>query len=194
MEDDADGDDARKSHAPITPVSLQSMHKATDVADDEDDFEMEDAPARPAARKPAPKTSKASAAGKLVSKKSNPKSKSKRNVSPPASEHEADDSSLSELEEASESDEATPDSDSDVVMTDKAFENRSSPQVVLTPPSKAVSQRSTRGIRKGRKATPLKSQYFANSDGDEDDDDGEESSEAEVVKPRATTKRTRGSA
>ncbi|KAK4548223.1 hypothetical protein LTR36_010093 [Oleoguttula mirabilis] len=171
---DEDADGAKKSGndlAPITPVSLQSMHKAADGADDKDDVEMADAPMKSVARK--------TTSNRAPEPKAN---KPKRKAQAPPSEDEADESSLSELDDASEEARASSNSDSDVFLVEKALEKRSSPQVVVTPPSRR---------RGGKKATPLKSQYFANSDSEQDDEDGDQSTEAEVVKPRKTTARTR---
>lgn len=191
-DEDEPAKQSRTNHAPITPVSLQSMHKATDGVTEDDDTEMQDAPAeQPAARRSATKASKV-------------KAKPTRKAVPPLSEDEAEDSSLSELNDASEQHEdLVSDSESDVSPANKS-NKRTSPQVVVTPRAAGrgrkaapASTRSTRGKRNiGKKATPLKSQYFADSDDEsaEGGGDGEtedEQSEAEIVKPSRTTARTR---
>ncbi|KAK5117874.1 hypothetical protein LTR85_008648 [Meristemomyces frigidus] len=181
MEDDVD-DASRsgKGYAPITPVSLQSMHKATDGADDEHD-EAEEAESHDVSTKPA-------AAPKPVTKAKAAKSKAKpkRKAQIPPNDDEADESSLSELDEASKQDDAASESDSVLALEENTIRKRASPQVVITPPGKASAE-AKRVTRK--KATPLKSQYFAQSD-----EEGDQYTEAEVVKPRKTTKRTRAGA
>jgi xeroderma pigmentosum group C-complementing protein len=161
-----------KGYAPITPVSLQSLHKAKDDADaangsDSDVFEV--------ARKPA-------APGKRNARK-----QPKRTVD------DDDESSLSEPpsdndkeEEANENES----SDSEEVIAPTRKRNLS-PQVVVSPRSKSTRRTSTRVQSKAgkKKATPLRSQYFTSS---EDRHDGEErSAEAEVVQPRRMIAKTR---
>ncbi|KAK5133787.1 hypothetical protein LTR08_007216 [Meristemomyces frigidus] len=215
VESDADDTDhALKKYAPVTPVSLQSMHKAADVVDDEDDedVEMEDVAPKVDTRKPTlrvsrgktnpkPKpTTKAattkskrksvappshdeddvemydaparSTARKPATKTSNPKP-TRKAVTPPSENKEADDSSLSELDDVYEED-----SSSGAVHKAPTKNQVASPRVVVT-----------RGVKK---STPLKSQYFVNSsESEEEERGGEEESEAEVVSSRRTTARTR---
>ena len=188
-----DAEKPPNNHAPITPVSLQSMHQAVNSGCDEEDedIEMEDADPtkRAVKRKPATK-----AAFKT-------KAKPKRKAQPPPreseDEDEAEESPLSELSEASEQDEApgveSEQSEPDAVSTPpRRSAKRPSPKVMVTPRKAAsAAGRSTRSGRVG-KQVPVRSPYFATSDAS--NDEAAEDSEAEVVKPRMTTKRTRGKA
>lgn len=165
-----DAEDATAPKAPITPVSLQMLHKATDGAmdddesndDDDDDDEEDDEDIKPPPRRPTKQAKKAPAA--KPKRQSLPKRKSVA-PSPSASEIEE---SMSDLSDVS----------SDMGGFDGMPQRRaSSPQVVITP----------------RKATPVKSPYFSSQAKDEDEDEDEES-DIEVVKPRETTARTRRAA
>ena len=192
--DEASGKKISSHHAPITPISLQSLHKGGDPsAEDESEDDDEEDEVKPPVRKQSkakssvngkakakPKAASISAK-KITKKQPVPKSKrSKPAPSPPSD----DESPLSELSEA--------DSDSDDVKptpAPKLRRQRSSPQVVVTPGSR--SKRPARGAKK----TPVRSRYFehhgGNDGGDDDDPEDEESESEEIVRPRATTSRTR---
>lgn len=167
-------------HAPVTPVSLQSMHQppgqfsdGEDEQDDEDEEQEEPKP--PVQRKRAfvPKAPKTKPAAKPKTK---PRGKSKKPTPKPSS-NDASESPLSELEDEPSEEESR-------------SEKAPSPKVIVTPQnSKTVPTRRTRSVRSAAKSTPKRSQYFASADDDDDDDD--ESSEEEVVKPTRTTARTR---
>jgi xeroderma pigmentosum group C-complementing protein len=176
-----------KTSAPVTPRSLQSLHRApsNDSGLNELSEETEDAP-KPAKRSQKPPTKKVvakpPAKRKTAAKAMNRKS-SKRSV---ASENEDDASAL--LESTSE-----PASDFDETVSMVKSRKMSSPKVVIsksTPNGPAGKK-----PRGAKKATPLKSQYFsAEENTDQQQDDEEEESEsdvAEVVQPRRTTARTR---
>ncbi|KAL1586233.1 hypothetical protein WHR41_05393 [Cladosporium halotolerans] len=160
-----DADDSAASKAPITPVSLQTLHKATDGAMDDVEYEED---AAPPSRKPAKKASKAQ-----------PKqARHKQPVIPSPSDSEDEkEESMSDLSDIS----------SDIGGVEDPNERRAaSPQVVITP-RKSQSRASTRT----RKAAPVRSPYFSSQ---VQDDGDEESSGSEVVKPRRTTTRTRRAA
>lgn len=166
-------------HSAVKPTSLQAMHN---VANEDD---MSDAGSEPVERpKPTPQ--------KVTARKSKPKptpksrGRPKRKMATPS----ASDPSL-----ASEAEDSLCDL-SDVSSDIGAGRPRtSSPQVVITPRKVTPASKA----RAKRKTTPLKSPYFSSQgvdEGDEenpsgDDDDEDEETEAEVVKPRGTTARTR---
>ncbi|TKA77100.1 hypothetical protein B0A55_03585 [Friedmanniomyces simplex] len=174
-------DDAKekppKNHVPVTPVSLQFLHKTGDeVKDNPEDVEMSDgdaaAPALPpaAARRPG---SKAKARSKPVSRVT--------------SDSESSHSDLDD--ESAVSSDVDPDSDLDIkpVLKKSKKSKKSkpgSPRVIVSTPANG------RKPRAAKRSTPLKSQYFATSDAGESDEDEGESTEAEVVQPRRTTART----
>lgn len=183
--------------APITPISLQSLHKGNDGATSGGDDDQNDSlqnevdtkrnPESGGKRKVSAKAkAKAKPAGKGREKTvkkapAPPRSRNaKRSAPSPGSD---DDSSLSDL----------PSSDDEGVENAPALRRqRSSPQVVVTPASQ------TKRPARGAKRTPVKSQYFeqdseANAtDSESGNEDGEsDQSEVEVVRPRATTARTR---
>ncbi|KAK3651946.1 hypothetical protein LTR22_011876 [Elasticomyces elasticus] len=183
LDDDDDGgvlieehrEDKKKSwatsYAPITPVSLQTMDGADDEVEDVGMGGFEVAvPTLPVV-------------GKVGS---TAKSKSKRKSTPTVIDEP--ESELSEVEDEASShedlasDDSESDSDVQPVRKQSKVNKPTSPRVVLSP------------VKTGRKpgaakrSTPLKSQYFANSDAEANDS---ESSEAEVVQPRRTTTRTK---
>jgi xeroderma pigmentosum group C-complementing protein len=181
-----DVDDSTLSKTPAKPVSLQTLHNATnDGTDDEEVVEDEDEETevvKPTPRRRTKPTKKPPVAPK-AKRQSLPKRKPVVQ-SPPASEDEAE-ASLSDLSDVS--------SDLGNVNERRA----SSPRVVITPhEAKAPTQR---GKRSTRKATPVKSPYFSSQANDDDDEEEQEDvedeeSDYEVVKPRKTTARTRRAA
>lgn len=187
--------------APVTPISLQSLHKDGDSGttrsdQTEDEDELEDMPVRPGSGKKKAKpsvptvntakqrgTAKESSNGrKGIAKKAapaKPSARSKRTAAKSPSEDE--ESSLSDLSEPEADDE-------EITPAQPLRRQRSSPHVVIKPGSQA--KRPVRGAKK----TPLKSQYFEHAGGDDDGKDNAEQdgeSEEEIVRPRATTARTR---
>lgn len=159
-----DADDSAALKAPITPVSLQTLHKATDGAIDDVDYEED---AEPPSRKPARKATKAQ-----------PKqARRKQPVIPSPSDSEDEkEEPMSDLSDIS----------SDIGGVEDPNERRAaSPKVVITP------RKSGRAPTRARKAAPVRSPYFSSQ---VQDDGDEESSDSEVVKPRRTTTRTRRAA
>lgn len=205
--DEATNEKASAGHrAPITPVSLQSLHKGdadATSADDDDESNEDDDVVKPNSKKRTAKptiNAKGSVKGKRQSAingrhkqttKATPAKVSKKTKRPAASPEPVDDSSLSDLSSADDNESA------DVTVTPASAlrRQRSSPQVVVTPGSRGRGGQIVRATRK----TPVRSQYFEHESSGEEDEDGddveadghESESEEEVVKPRATTKRTR---
>ena len=199
VEDDNAEDIARvpsENHTPITPVSLQSLHKTMDgTADSEPEEELEGPQSTKVTRKSSapfdrkPRQGKANGALKTANGR-----RSKSKTFAVECEDEVEESPLSDLSSesahASNSEEES-DEDSDSVSTPplpttvkKSNDMRSSPQVVVTPISSARGQAGSR--RAVKKRTPVKSQYFNHSD------DEDEETDTEVVQPRKTTARTKG--
>ncbi|KAM0718762.1 hypothetical protein Q7P37_005833 [Cladosporium fusiforme] len=174
-----DLEDSSASKAPITPVSLQMLHKSNDgTMDGDDDEEDEDEDdEEPPSRRPSKPTPKS----KPIPKRQTGPKRKQRAPSPPTTTAEEEEESISDLSDVS--------SDiGDFVGSPKR--KASSPEVVITP-RRANSQVAT-GRRSARKAAPVKSPYFSSQAVDDEDDDDEEDDE-EVVKPRRTTARTRSS-
>ncbi|KAH0340575.1 Rad4-domain-containing protein, partial [Aureobasidium melanogenum] len=196
-----DDDDAEEEKKPVTsshfaPMSLSAASRqiqssdAEPVKDEEESEEEMDAEEVPPQR-PNPRTSTATAKSKAKPKAA-PRAKTKAAPKPPPKrparkskavlseseeedenedDEEAHSSSLSDLTDASE--DSAP---------SKPFKRRtSSPRVIISP-------RKKNGIKK-----EIKSPYFSHTedDGGEEMEEDEESEE-EVVKPRQTTRRTRG--
>ncbi|KAK6437600.1 hypothetical protein LTR95_006198 [Oleoguttula sp. CCFEE 5521] len=171
------------SYAPVTPVSLQSLHKTTDGVSDESEESGEDGetalPAKVRA-KPAKPTKVIRKAPQKSTTKSKPKPRAKKSVALPLSDE--DPASLSDL------------SDLSSAVTATSLKPASSPKVVITPLKGKVKTPMVR-IR----STPLKSLYFSSQSEVDEDESGQEheedgETEEEIVKPRATTARTRGRA
>jgi xeroderma pigmentosum group C-complementing protein len=172
-----DVDDSTLSKTPAKPVSLQTLHNATNDGEGNEDV-------KPLPRRRTQPTKKPPVAPK-AKRQSLPKRKPVVQ-SPSASEDEA---SLSDLSDVSSD------------LGDINERRASSPRVVITPhKTKAPTPR---GKRNTRKAMPMKSPYFSSQANDDDDDDDEdeegeveedEESDYEVVKPRKTTARTRRAA
>lgn len=166
-----------KNHAPITPVSLQSMHKATDDTEDEEEPQKNTVERQ----RPAVTKDRMKPAVKPTSQaRSRPPTKPRRKAVA------SDDEEESALSDLSSEEDVIGDSDFDDGETraTNPRANVSSPRVVLTPQSSSAAR--------GKKVTPRKSQYFHRGDTTEEvDDEGDDETEAEVVKPRRTTKRTR---
>ena len=180
-----------KNHAPITPVSLQSIHKATNgAADDDGESSEASKPTQPTKRKRNQRSSRKASTGRT----------SKRKAPTPSEESE---SSLSDLSNSPAADSGEPmeDSESDPAPTPprKKRAKRTSPQVVISPQKKATPQSGAkRSTRAAKKATPVRSPYFVQGD-EEDvdvdvdvDEDEDEDEDDEVVKVRRTTARTKG--
>jgi xeroderma pigmentosum group C-complementing protein len=182
-----DVDDSTLSKTPAKPVSLQTLHNATNDGTDDEEVEEdgndEEEDVKPPPRRRTKPTKEPPVAAK-AKRQSLPKRKPVVQ-SPSASEDEA---SLSDLSDVS----------SDLGNTNGASERRaSSPRVVITP-HKAKAP-APRGKRSTRKATPVKSPYFSSQANDDDDEEEQEDvedeeSDYEVVKPRQTTARTRKAA
>ncbi|KAF2161993.1 hypothetical protein M409DRAFT_27718 [Zasmidium cellare ATCC 36951] len=156
-------------HAPVTPISLQSLHHP--VGRGEDEFDGGDDENDEPDELRAPSVN-AKVEGARSNKNSPKRSKSKAKAKVTS---DSDESPLSDPE----------DEDERVIVSRK----RTSPKVIITPQAKAKSSARARPSRSAaKKATPVRSQYFFAADDDEDD---EQSSEQEVVKPKRTTARTR---
>lgn len=207
LEEDAEDKPASKIHdaaaqsAPITPMSLQSLHrkaaKTDDASDPEDSAvsepEPDVQPSRPqqrATRKkslaaPQPRQTNKAAASKPARPKQPARRRSKKQAAPSSEEETASDpssesSELSDLSSAAEGE-------------DEAPQVRSSPQIVVTPRVRKDWLGVATETRKRRKVTPVRSPYFTHTEEEEDgEEDVESESEEEVVKPRGTTARTRG--
>ena len=187
-----------KGHAPITPVSLQSMHKGTDVTNDESALSSADSDDDVAGtdstkiRRPERTTKPANRKSAKLATTSKPKRPSKV-----VKVADSVDKSMSDLSDVSSSihdiDNSEAASSSD---EEENFQTRrkSSPKVVVTP--QKLRQARQIPSRVGKKSTPLRSKYFAHDENDGSEDVGEEvgsddESEEEVVRPRKTTARTR---
>ncbi|KAF2484948.1 Rad4 transglutaminase-like domain-containing protein [Neohortaea acidophila] len=178
VEDDSEeaGRATTKKHAPITPVSLQSMHKAVNGFADSDAEESTTAPAKSKNNGTKAKPRQSSA-----KKGSNKSDKSRTAPTPDESDAESE---LSDM---------------------KSEDDGESDHAATPPPSKRRKTASIQGTRQNgigsrsraatKKSTPLKSQYFVHGEADEaeteDESELDANSEVEVVKPRMTTARTR---
>jgi xeroderma pigmentosum group C-complementing protein len=191
-----DGDDEQpepalsgsgNSHAPITPVSLQSIHKNTVRATDSDD-ETEAAPM--------------TKHKKQTQDQWKPDSNGKKNSARKKVVESTDEGSSSELSEPSDRSPAEEDddssSDSPPALPPPPSINRStmrnkqnSPQAIISPVKKMFTPSTTgRKPRAAKKATPVRSPYFDHSDDEGDGDSGGDEDD-EIVLPRRTTARTR---
>lgn len=186
VEDDPDDipQQPPKGHAPITPVSLQSIHKTMDGAADSDDDAGDTNGNYPNNRQPRPIANSLQRVQSRTSAKTRAKPQAKRKTM--LSSDEDEQSSLSELSESEDSEtEDDDDSTSPNVGVTLSSSKREapSPRVVVKASSRPRNHAT-------KKSTPVRSQYFTHSGGAEGND-GAESSDAEVVKPRKTTLRTR---
>ena len=189
VEDDRNGTSMKSppnNHAPITPVFLQSMHKAVDGAADTDPESAQDI---------ALKTSFAPSRkgrNQVQAKKSAVKLPARNKV---VVSSDSEDSSLSDLPEAqgNDTEDSTDDSDTGAIPTppQRKKTRRSSPQVIVSPQKTVTPAARRESTRAAKKATPVRSPYFVHSDEDEDD---EFDSDVEVVRPRRTTARTQSKA
>ena len=183
VEDDANDFSAgptQKLYAPITPVSLQSMHKTMDGSadfDEDPDGEVKniseiDSTKNRKRPPPKAKTSTTTRRKKVI----------------PSEDEE---SSLSDLSDSVDNDAEDPadDSESDATTTPPRSRKAKpvSPRVIVSP-QKNVTPSTNRKTRAAKKATPVRSPYFNHSDVDNFE---ESDSEIEVVKPRRTTSRTK---
>ncbi|KAL9531766.1 DNA repair protein [Sphaerulina musiva] len=213
VEEGPDGDTSTRPSVatPFTPMSLQSVHQApepdeayrsngaggflVDNSDQEEEEEEEQAPnpgvmkrSRTASRAPAMKATRMAA--KPAIRQTSARSAVSRKA--PALTTPSSDSDLSELED-----------DEDPGNTGKPAlaplrRERSSPQVIISPVKKRATRAQSR-TSNGKRATPVKSQYFEHDDNrvdedennNHDDEDDENDSEPEVVRPTRTTARTR---
>ncbi|KAK0886224.1 hypothetical protein LTR87_000291 [Friedmanniomyces endolithicus] len=168
------------SMAPLTPVSLQSLQKATGQANGKlDDVKTGNVSTTAHALPPL--------ASRTLGHNAKPKGRANVKAT------KESESSLSDLaDDSATSSDMSSDSDSDDINVKPALTSKNnkpaSPRVVLQPRTNA------RKPRAAKKSTPLKSQYFAassagGSDGKGDADESQ-STEAEVVLPRRTTART----
>lgn len=186
---DGDDDDAEEEKKPVTsshfaPMSLAAAHRqqqsdAESVKkEEESEQDIDDEELHPRRRNPRgstaakpkskPKATPKPAAKTAVKAKPTPKRPTRRTktaiVESEDEEDEEQSSSLSDLSDVAE--------DSDLEVKKQV---KSSPRVVISP--------------RKHKGKEVKSPYFSNA---EEDDDGMGSESEEVVKPRATTRRTRG--
>lgn len=178
VDDDADVTDAApKNYAPITPVSLQSMHKMTDGANDSAQSDQEsgdEAEPTIASVPPAVRTGTSKQNGRrrrVVS--SSKKAASTRSKGKAAKPDEREDDAASSASELSDLESEGSDLAANGAMADSENDNTSpndtiisqgrikssSPRVVVTPPKSSSKQRRS-SKRHVKKETPLKSQYF----------------------------------
>ncbi|KAK8210222.1 hypothetical protein M8818_003710 [Zalaria obscura] len=175
--------------APFRPMSLQELHAnstqyMSDPGADESDAEDDEAPVP--SRRPRAKAASRSGIKQKQSRgtrappvKNPTKASAKRKPDPPSDE------------EGDVSEPALDDSDSELsdisLVSDSKHEERSSPQVVVTP-KKARARLSA----SAKKEAPVRSPYFSHDDAAEEMFEISDSdSVQEVVKPRKTTARTR---
>ncbi|KAI7552767.1 Rad4-domain-containing protein [Hortaea werneckii] len=189
VEENADDEKApkTKSHAPIMPMSLQSAHKTAGDSESQADRneEMENSDEDPAPL---------------------PRKQTKASINTASNGEE--DSELSELEDpvdneaagASSSDEDGPAHTTPPPSRRQKRNSQASPKVVVTPRGKSGSS-ATRATRSrssvGKGKASVRSKYFVPSESDdpsEHDEEAAEESEAEIVAPRKTTRRTRAKA
>ncbi|CAD0108537.1 unnamed protein product [Aureobasidium uvarum] len=200
-----DDDDAEEEKKPVTsshfaPMSLASAHRQAQSSDaepvKEEEESEEELDEEPPSTRRNPRTSTATAKPKAKPKAA-PKAKAK-----PASKPAPKGAARKSKVVVSESEEDNEDQDEDKVahssslsdLTDASEDSapskpikrrNSSPRVVISP-------RKRNGIKK-----EIKSPYFSHTEDDgggEEMDEDDEESEEEVVKPRMTTRRTRGKA
>lgn len=190
-EQEVENDTAPLNHAPITPVSLQSMHQTDKAVTNDKAIEMRDDAIRQSVG--TSNTSRGSKKQQPQKQRHKPNSRPRKPTITVSSsdegelsdeEEEDGESSLSDLESESASNDIANEKSYSSKST-KSPRRRSSPQVVITP-----VKRSTKAKGK-KKATPVRSPYFDNGL-DEEVEGGEEEldDEEEVVKPRRTTART----
>ena len=173
-----------KYHVPITPVSLQSMHKTMDGAADSEDEETSGS------------FTKTTKKGRNEKKKSNGRDKMKSTGRKKIVLSEDDETSLSELSDSLDSapNESEDNSETDEVPTlapqrGNYKVKNTSPQVLVSPAKTITPSTLSKNTRAAKKSTPVRSPYFDHSA--QEEDDGESDDDVEVVKPRQTTARTR---
>ncbi|KAI7359683.1 Rad4-domain-containing protein [Hortaea werneckii] len=176
-----------ESRAPIMPMSLQSMHKTAGNSESraDRDEEMDEDPV------PLPRR------------------QTKASINPGSNGEE--DSELSEIVDPVDNEAAgtssrgddEPDEPADITpppSKEPKRNSQTSPKVVVTPRGKSggSAARATRSRSSvGRGKASVRSKYFVPSESDDPPEHGEEAadeSEAEVVAPRKTTRRTRAKA
>ncbi|THV88707.1 Rad4-domain-containing protein [Aureobasidium pullulans] len=201
-----DDEDAEEEKKPVTsshfaPMSLAAAHRqaqssdAEPIKDEEDSDEEIEAEELPIKRR-KPRTSTSAAVKPKAKPKTAPKVKPAPKAKPtpkrPARKSKA---TIVESEDEAEDDEDEAEQSSELSdLTDASEDSapapvkrrNSSPRVVISP-------RKNRAVKK-----EVKSPYFSHTEddggGEEMDDEDEGESEEEVVKPRMTTRRTRGKA
>ncbi|KAI7090702.1 Rad4-domain-containing protein [Hortaea werneckii] len=188
FEEDADDEKTEhaESRAPIMPMSLQSMHKTAGTESQAvKNEEMEDSNEGPAPL---------------------PRRQTKASVN--AAWNGEEESELSEIEdhvddEAADASSPNDDESADITPPPSRKQKRNtqaSPKVIVTPRGKsggsaARATRSRSSVGNGKAS--VRSKYFVPSESDDVSENGEEvadESEAEVVAPRKTTRRTRAKA
>ena len=191
VEEDVEINAARappKNHAPITPVSLQSIVKGSAVESDNAEEIDAKQPSTSTKRKAKTATSKAKPK-QTNARDKNTRPKTKRKSAVPV-ESESEDSTLSTLSESADdiSDDGTESKPAPTPPTTTKKSKRVSPQVVVSP---RKGKRSNRAAPV-KKETAVRSQYFDHGDTSNHDGESAGESEEEVVKPRGTTSRTKG--
>ncbi|KAI6830259.1 Rad4-domain-containing protein [Hortaea werneckii] len=189
IEETADDEKApqTKIHAPIMPMSLQSAHKTAGDSESRADRseEMEDPDENPA---------------------SLPRKQTKASINKaPDGEEESElskieDSVANEAAGASSSDDDEPAHTTPPPSRRQKRNIQTSPKVIVTPRGKSggsatLATRSRSSVGKGKAS--VRSKYFVPSESDdpsEHDEEAAEESEAEIVAPRKTTRRTRAKA
>ena len=179
-----------ESRAPIMPMSLQSMHKTTGNSDSRADRneEMEDSDEDPGHL--SRKQTKAS-----INQSSNGEEESELSEIVGPVDNEAAGTSSPDDDEPDEPADITP------PPSKKPKRNsQTSPKVIVTPRGKSGGS-ATRATRSrssvGKGKASVRSKYFVPSESEDGSEHGEEAvdeSEAEVVAPRKTTRRTRAKA
>ena len=188
-----------KNHAPITPVSLQSVHKTTDGAADSEDEKANGFVAKSTKKANGTLAESIRKVRPPSSSKPSTKEKKKSNGRKKIVLSEDEDTSLSDLSDSLDTDSNesvgnSGESDTDEVPTlppprGKARIKTSSPQVIVSPVKTVTPSARFKKTRAAKKSTPVRSPYFDHSVEEEDDDDSDD--DVEVVKPRQTTARTR---
>ncbi|KAI7328706.1 Rad4-domain-containing protein [Hortaea werneckii] len=187
IEEDADDEKTEhaQSYAPTMPMSLQSMHKTSGNPESQADRneEMDDSDEDPAPL---------------------PRRQTKAGVN--AARNGEEESELSEIEDSVDNKAAgasslDDDESADITPPPSRKQKRNSqasPKVIVTPRGKSSGSatrttRSRSSVGQGKSA--VRSKYFVPSESDDasehDEEAAEEESEAEVVAPRKTTRRTR---
>lgn len=186
LDDDNEQNDEAppKDHAPITPISLQSIHKPGLDAGTHQESGSENAERAPGRSKPKSKANKppgSTAAATQKRRRSVPKADLARKTPD-------DESSLSDLTSASDQSSGEDMTDQHGPARRSRDKKQASPEVVIAPQRPGRAPRRSKGTSK---STPVKSQYFDDAAVEGPDPGSDSSSDVEVVRPRQTTARTR---